>query len=171
MNSHLQGTTLPAWVKLTTNSKTQIGGQLTDEESFTCPSLSPEDQALVDKSFGSLKDAFSKFDYALWWGWPTLDIPETSAEEAIARGWSSSYKSARTLLAALTKEGYQHTTVTLGTCLQLEEIKQQRRRQLAQKRQCKRRERLAPETRNAIRRKDRQYRNQKRSMQKRVHQP
>jgi hypothetical protein len=163
MNNPTLGTTLPAWVNLTANSTAQIGSQLTDEELFKCPSLPSEDQALVDKEFGSLPDAFAKFGYALQWGWPDLDIPKITAEEAIARGWTKEYRSARTLLAALRKEGYQHTTVTFGTCAQLETIKAERKRQQATKRQRKRRERLSPEARAEIRVKDLQYRRRIRS--------
>jgi hypothetical protein len=164
VNNQSFGTTLPGWVKLTNSHFAQTGFPLTEEELFAYSSLSPEDQALVDKSFGSLEDALARLEYATWWGWPNLDVPKITAEEAIASGWTGDrYKSARRLLVALAKEGYQHETLTLGTCLRLEEIKQERKRSQAQERQSRRRKRLSPEARAEIRVKDLQYRRRERS--------
>jgi hypothetical protein len=166
MNNQAPGITLPSWVKPAASPLAQIGSQLTDEEVFRCPSLPPEEQQKVDQAFGSLSDAFAKFEYSTSWRWPDLDPPKTSAEEAIARGWAPSYKSARRLLRALRDQGYRHTTVTIETCLLLEEMKQKRLRQQAQQRQARRRARLLPEARAEIREKDRRYRRRKRSTAK-----
>jgi len=163
MNNQAPGSTLPHWVKLTGNSVAQPGASITEEELFKHSALSPENQALVDKSFGTLEDAFLQLEYATWWGWPTLDIPTTTAEEAIVRGWcGANYKSPQRLLTALAKEGYQHKTLTYATCVRLEAIKEERQRQQAQQRQRKRRARLSPAARAEIREKNRQYQEQKR---------
>jgi hypothetical protein len=162
MNNQRFGTTLPGWIKLT--AVTQIDSHLTDEELFQCSSLPPEDQQKVDQAFGSREDALVRFRYAIWWSWPTLDTPTVTAQEAIRRGWCKGrYKSPGKLLAALAKEGYQHDTMALGTCLRLEEIKQERKRHQAKERQARRRARLSPEARAELRVKDLRYRREKRA--------